>query len=76
MKVTIHLICGAVLGVVLGVLASAAWDRLFGAGYPLGEERSNMLALLLVFGIIPASALAGALAGYALYRRARKAQSS
>ncbi|WP_415266256.1 hypothetical protein [Acidovorax sacchari] len=77
MKATLHIIAGVILGVLLGVLASAAFSRVFGASYPLGEERSNTLAAVLVFVVLPASALAGALIGYALHRRrARSARSA
>lgn len=72
MKATLHIIAGA----ILGVLASAAFSRVFGAGYPLNEERSNTLAAVLVFVVLPASAFVGALVGYALHhRRASRAES-
>lgn len=77
MKAILHIIAGVILGVLLGVLASAAFSRVFGAGYPLSEERSNILAAVFVFVVLPASAIVGALVGYALHRRhARRAESA
>lgn len=74
MKATLHIIAGVILGVLLGVLASAAFSRVFGSGYPLNEERSNILAAVLLFVVLPVSAFTGALVGYALHRRrARRA---
>jgi len=69
MKATFFILCGALLGVVAGLLGSAAYGYFFSTAHPLNDESSNMLAVVLVFGILPASALAGALAGYALHRR-------
>ncbi|WP_375575713.1 hypothetical protein [Paracidovorax oryzae] len=68
MKAILHIIAGVILGLLLGVLASAAFSRVFGAGYPLSDERSNILAAVLVFVVLPAFALAGALMGYVLHR--------
>ncbi|GKS95659.1 MULTISPECIES: hypothetical protein [unclassified Acidovorax] len=69
MKAALHVIFGALLGAAFGVLGSVTYDRLFGAGYPLNDEQSNTLAIVLVFGVLPASTLVGAITGYALHRR-------
>jgi sugar phosphate permease len=64
-----YLILGALAGLLLGTLVAYAFNTWYSGRFVNGDDDSNLLVSLLLFGFWPVSAIVGALLGGWLSQR-------
>lgn len=76
MKQVIHLVLGAVVGVLVGSAAALIFNRWYSERFVAGDDDSNFLVSLLLFGVWPISIALGLWVGQRRFRRSLASPSS
>jgi hypothetical protein len=69
MKRGLFVFFGTCTGVVVGALAAYFFNSWYAARYVRGDDDSNILVSLLIFGFLPAFAAIGGIAASRLYAK-------